>query len=41
MMNLKEEILKLKEKLDVTIVAHFYQKDEVFELADINGIALN
>ncbi len=40
MMNLKEEILKLKEKLDVTIVAHFYQKDEVFELADINGDSL-
>jgi quinolinate synthase len=39
-MNLKEEILKLKEKLDVTIVAHFYQKDEVFELADINGDSL-
>lgn len=39
-MNLKEEILKLKEKLDVTIVAHFYQRDEVFELADINGDSL-
>jgi len=40
MINYKEEILKLKEKLDVTIVAHFYQKDEVFELADINGDSL-
>lgn len=39
-MNLKEEILKLKEKLDVTIVAHFYQRDEVFELADITGDSL-
>lgn len=39
-MNLKEEILRLKEKLDVTIVAHFYQKDEVFELADITGDSL-
>ncbi|RXJ94329.1 quinolinate synthase [Malaciobacter molluscorum] len=39
-MNLKEEILKLKEKLDVTVVAHFYQKDEVFELADIVGDSL-
>lgn len=39
-MNLKEEILKLKEQLDVTIVAHFYQRDEVFELADINGDSL-
>ncbi len=39
-MNLKEEILKLKEKLDVTVVAHFYQRDEVFELADITGDSL-
>jgi quinolinate synthase len=39
-MNLKDEILKLKKKLDVTIVAHFYQKDEVFELADITGDSL-
>ncbi len=39
-MNLKEEILKLKQELDVTIVAHFYQKDEVFELADVVGDSL-
>lgn len=39
-MNLKEEILKLKEQLDVTLVAHFYQRDEVFELADITGDSL-
>ncbi len=39
-MDFKEEILKLKEELDVTIVAHFYQKDEVFELADITGDSL-
>ncbi|WP_298749924.1 quinolinate synthase NadA [uncultured Arcobacter sp.] len=39
-MNLKEEIIKLKEELDVTIVAHFYQRDEVFELADITGDSL-
>lgn len=39
-MNLKEEILRLKDELDVTIVAHFYQKDEVFELADITGDSL-
>lgn len=39
-MNLKEEILKLKKELDVTLVAHFYQKDEVFELADITGDSL-
>jgi len=39
-MNIKEEIIKLKEELDVTIVAHFYQKDEVFELGDIVGDSL-
>jgi len=39
-MNYKEEILRLKEELDVTIVAHFYQKDEVFELGDITGDSL-
>lgn len=37
---LKEEILKLKQELHVTIVAHFYQKDEVFELADFGGDSL-
>ena len=39
-MNLKEEINKLKDELDVTIVAHFYQKDEVFEMGDIVGDSL-
>ncbi len=39
-MDLKEEILKLKKELDVTLVAHFYQRDEVFELADITGDSL-
>ncbi|MEA3553089.1 MAG: quinolinate synthase NadA [Campylobacterota bacterium] len=39
-MNYKEEIIKLKKELDVTIVAHFYQKDEVFELGDIVGDSL-
>lgn len=39
-MNIKEEIIKLKKELDVTIVAHFYQKDEVFELGDIVGDSL-
>jgi quinolinate synthase len=37
---LKKEIVRLKEKLDVTIVAHFYQKDEVFEMADLSGDSL-
>ncbi len=39
-MNFKEEILRLKKELDVTIVAHFYQKDEVFDMADITGDSL-
>ena len=39
-MELKQEILRLKNELDVLIVAHFYQKDEVFELADITGDSL-
>jgi len=37
---LKQKIKSLKEKLDVTIVAHFYQKDEVYEMADIVGDSL-
>ncbi len=37
---LKKEIVRLKEKLDVTIVAHFYQKDEVFDMADLSGDSL-
>ncbi len=39
-MDLKNEILRLKKELDVTLVAHFYQRDEVFELADIVGDSL-
>ncbi len=37
---LKEEIIKLKKELDITIVAHFYQKDEVFDMADFTGDSL-
>ncbi len=36
----KKEIIRLKEQYNVTIVAHFYQKDEVFEMADISGDSL-
>jgi quinolinate synthase len=36
----KKEIEKLKQELDVTVVGHFYQKDEVFALADITGDSL-
>lgn len=35
-----QEIKALKDRLDVTVVAHFYQRDEVFELADITGDSL-
>jgi len=34
------EINKLKKELDVSIVAHFYQKDEVFDMADFTGDSL-
>ena len=37
---LKREIDRLKEKLSVTVVAHFYQRDEVFEVGDITGDSL-
>jgi quinolinate synthase len=39
-MDFKKEIIKLKQELDVEVVAHFYQKDEVFELGDIVGDSL-
>ena len=39
-MTLKEEIIKLKKESEVTIVSHFYQKDEVFEIADFTGDSL-
>ena len=39
-MDFKTEIERLKKELDVTIVAHFYQKDEVFEQGDITGDSL-
>jgi quinolinate synthase len=37
---LKERIITLKNELHVSIVAHFYQKDEVFDLADFAGDSL-
>lgn len=37
---LLSEIKRLKEKNKVTIVAHFYQRDEVFNIADIIGDSL-
>jgi quinolinate synthase len=38
--NFEDEIKRLKDKLDVTIVGHFYQKDEVYQMADITGDSL-
>lgn len=37
---LKEKINEYKKKLSVTVVAHFYQRDEVFEIGDITGDSL-
>ena len=37
---LKQKIEVLKNKLSVTVVAHFYQRDEVFEVGDITGDSL-
>ena len=37
---LKQKIDELKKKLSVTVVAHFYQRDEVFEVGDITGDSL-
>ncbi len=36
----KAEIERLKKKLPVTVVGHYYQRDEVFEMADITGDSL-
>ncbi|MDD3323626.1 MAG: quinolinate synthase NadA [Sulfurospirillaceae bacterium] len=38
--SLKDDILALKKELHVSIVAHFYQKDEVFNIADFVGDSL-
>ena len=35
-----EKINEYKSKLSVTVVAHFYQRDEVFEMGDITGDSL-
>ncbi len=40
MIDYRAEIERMKQELDVTVVAHFYQRDEVFEMADITGDSL-
>ena len=35
-----EKILKLKEKNNITIAAHYYQQDDVFKCADLTGDSL-
>jgi quinolinate synthase len=37
---LTQKINQLKEKLSVTVVSHFYQRDEVFAIGDITGDSL-
>ncbi len=37
---LKHRINELKSRISVTVVAHFYQRDEVFEMGDITGDSL-
>ena len=37
---LNQKIKELKEKLSVTVVAHYYQRDEVFDIGDITGDSL-
>jgi quinolinate synthase len=39
-LNLVDKINRLKSELDVTVVAHYYQKNEVFDIADITGDSL-
>jgi len=36
----RAEIERLKKELPVTVVGHYYQRDEVFEMADITGDSL-
>jgi len=33
------EINRIRKEQNITLVAHFYQKDDVFELADFSGVS--
>ena len=37
---MKEEVKRLLKKHNITLAAHYYQKDEIFELADLIGDSL-
>ena len=37
---MKQEVKKLLKKHNITLAAHYYEKDEVFELADLTGDSL-
>jgi quinolinate synthase len=37
---MKQEVKKLLKKHNITLAAHYYEKDEIFELADLTGDSL-
>lgn len=37
---MKQTIRKLLNELDALLVAHFYQRDEIVEIADLSGDSL-